>query len=212
MKNGIIYDITATISPTLPFFGNEGPTVRQLTYLDKGDDYNLTLLKMTAHTGTHADMPLHFIREGDSCEEIPLEHFYGLAKVFRINTCAHICKTDLEKLDIQPGDIILLDTGQSAYMQQVPLKQDFIALTPAAAEYLVEKKVRTIGIDYLSVDPYEAADFPAHKILLGNGVAILEGLVLSDVPEGTYTLSALPIKIEGSDGSPVRAILINTTR
>jgi len=204
-----IYDITAEICSNLPVFGDERPTVTALAQMANGDPYHFTKLSMSAHTGTHADMPLHFIPGGATCNEIALDYFYGPAKVIRIAVSNHIRKADLEPLDIQAGDIILLDTGQSAYMQQGTLKQDFIALTPEAAEYLVGKKIKTFGIDYLSVDPYDAADFPVHKTLLGNGIAILEGLVLEGVPEGMYTLSAFPLKIQGGEGSPVRAVLVN---
>jgi len=204
-----IYDITAEISDNLPAFGDERPEVITLAQLANGDAYNLTKLSMSAHTGTHADMPSHFIPGGTTCNEIALDYFYGIAKVIRIAVDGHIRKADLVPLDIQARDIILLDTGQSAYMRQGVLRQDFIALTPEAAEYLVEKKIKTLGIDYLSVDPYDAVGFPVHTALLGNGIAILEGLVLENVPEGKYTLSALPLKIYSGDGSPVRAILVD---
>ena len=203
-----IYDITAEISQHLPVFGDERPAINVLAQIDKGAAYNLTWLSMSAHTGTHADMPWHFVSGGSTCDKIPLEHFYGLAKVMRIAVKSHVCKADLVPLDIQAGDIILLDTGQSSLMRQGKLSHDFIALTLEAAGYLVEKKIKTIGIDYLSIDPYDATDFAVHKALLGNGIAILEGLVLENVPEGTYTLSALPLKIPNGDGSPVRAILV----
>ena len=203
-----IYDITAEISDCLPVFGDERPKITTLARLESGDAYNLTWLSASAHTGTHADMPLHFISGGAGCDNIALEQFYGPAKVMRIAAKGHICKTDLEPLDIQAGDIILLDTGQSEYMRQGILKQDFIALTLEAAKHLIEKKIKTIGIDYLSVDPYHASDFLVHKALLGSGVAILEGLVLENIPEGEYILSALPLKISNGDGSPVRAVLI----
>ena len=204
-----IYDITAEIGSNLPVYGNERPTIEITSQIANGDAYNFSKINVTAHTGTHADMPLHFILGGATCADISLGYFYGPAKVMHIAVEGHVRKADLLPLDIQAGDIILLDTGQSPYMRQGALKQDFIALTPEAAEYLVEKKIKTVGIDYLSIDPYGAEGFPAHKALLGNGIAILEGLVLEDVPEGEYTLSALPLKIPGGDGSPVRAVLVD---
>lgn len=206
-----IYDITAAISDDLPVFGggNEKHVINIVSQLANGDPYNFSKISMSAHTGTHADMPLHFILGGATCCDIALDHFYGPAKVFRIAVSSHVRRVDLMPLDIQAGDIVLLDTGQSGYMRQGTFKEDFIALTPEAAEYLAEKKIKTVGIDYLSIDPYGAEGFPAHKALLGNGIAILEGLVLADVPEGIYTLSALPLKISGGEGSPVRAVLID---
>jgi len=203
-----IYDITASISNNLPTYSEERPEIIPLVQMEKGDICNVSRHITTTHTGTHADMPRHFIADGADCESVDLRHFYGTAKVLKIPATSHITKADLEGHDIQPGDIILLDTGQSKYMSQPNLREDFIALTSSAAEYLVEKKIKTVGIDYLSVDPYGVPDFPVHKILLTNGIAALEGLVLRHVPAGEYILSALPHKLPGGDGSPVRAVLV----
>ncbi|MCL2528402.1 MAG: cyclase family protein [Defluviitaleaceae bacterium] len=203
-----IYDITASISNDLPVYGDEKPAITHLAQMGKGDAYNVSRISATTHTGTHADMPLHFIPGGDDCTSIDLSHFYGPAKVMKVNVKEHVNKDDIEALDIQAGDIILLNTGQSKYMSQGSLKQDFLGLTVEAAEYLAQKKIKTVGIDYLSVDPYGTTGFPVHKTLLGNGITVLEGLVLEHVPEGAYTLSALPLKIPNGDGSPVRAVLV----
>lgn len=176
--------------------------------IKNGDACNFSVMKISSHAGTHADVPKHFIDDGSCNATTPLEHFFGRAKVIRLNVSSHVRKEDLQPHDIKEGDIILLDTGQSKFMRQGELKEDFIALAPCAAEYLVKMKIKTVGIDYLSIDPYNTLGFPAHKILLGSGIAVLEGLVLTDVPEGEYTLSALPLKIPGGNGSPVRAVLI----
>jgi len=203
-----IYDITAAICDNLPVFGNERPQAEKIFNLADGDPYNFTKLHGTTHTGTHADMPAHFIQNGATCDTIALDHFYGRAKVIKLTTTSHVTGDDLAAHNITAGDIILLSLGQSKHMQSGTLKQNFIALKPCAAEFLIQKKVKTVGIDYLSVDPYESMDFPVHKALLGNGIAILEGLMLDDVPEGEYTLSALPLKVQDGDGSPIRAVLV----
>jgi len=207
-----IYDITATIGDNLPVFGNERPTSDKVFRLANGAPYNFTKLHGSTHTGTHADMPSHFIQDGTTCDTISLDHFYGRSKVLRIATTNHITEKDLARHDIDAGDIVLLSVGQSKHMQCATLKQDFIALTPCAAEFLILKRVKTVGIDYLSVDPYKSTDFPVHKALLGNGITILEGLVLDHVPEGEYTLSALPLKVHDGDGSPVRAVLVKSDK
>jgi len=203
-----IYDITATIGDNLPIYGGKRPQVDRLTKMENGDPYNFSRVIATTHTGTHADMPSHFVNGGATCDDIPLDYFYGKAKLVRIAAKGHVTKADLQPFDIRPGIILLIDTGQSMYMNQPTLKEDYIALTTEAAQYLVEKQVKTVGIDYLSVDPYGTEDFPVHKILLGNGICTLEGLVLEGVPEGEYTLSALPLKFACGDGSPVRAVLV----
>ena len=202
-----IYDITASICDDLPSYDNKKSTVDDVLQIKNGDACNFSIIKISSHTGTHADVPKHFIDNGSCNATTPLEHFFGRAKVIRLSVNSHVRKEDLETHDIREGDIILLDTGQSKFMRQGEFKEDYIALAPCAAEYLVTMKIKTVGIDYLSVDPYNAPGFPAHKMLLGNGIAILEGLVLDSVPEGEYTLSALPLKIPGGNGSPVRAVL-----
>ncbi|MCL1842833.1 MAG: cyclase family protein [Defluviitaleaceae bacterium] len=205
-----IYDITAEISSALPFYSENDPfKFDRVLRLENGDACNLSRVTMSVHTGTHADMPLHFIENGAACDEISLEHFYGKAKLFRLHhkEPRNISKNDLLPLDIQAGDIILLDTGQSCNMSK-PLKKDYTALSPCAAKFLTEKKIKTVGLDYISADTYNAEGFPVHHILLGNGIAILEGLVLQNVPEGEYEISALPLKFKGGEGSPVRAILV----
>ncbi|MCL2572735.1 MAG: cyclase family protein [Defluviitaleaceae bacterium] len=203
-----IYDITASINENLPSYGDERPVIKHPAQMKDGHGYNISKLTFSSHTGTHADVPMHFVADGTDIEATPLDHFYGLAKVMTISIQNHITKVDIQHLDIQPGDRILLNTGQSKYMSQGNLKKDFLALTPEAAQYLADKKIKTLGIDYLSIDPYDTTDFGVHKIILGSGIAVLEGLVLDAVPDGIYTLSALPLKYPNGDGSPVRAILV----
>ena len=205
-----IYDITATVSSDLPFYSENDPfDFRQVLQINEGALCNVSRVKMSVHTGTHADMPLHFVKDGKSCEDMPLDHFYGKSKLFRLPINRDVTKEDLEPLDISEGDIILLDTGQSSYMHKSELKKGYTVLTTEAAEFLVSKKIKTIGIDYISIDEHNSPTFPVHKILLGAGVTILEGLVLDNVPEGEYTISALPLKFKNGDGSPIRAILIS---
>jgi len=204
-----IYDITAAISENLPIFGGgKRPEIKDLLELEKGDACNFSAVTLTTHTGTHIDTPLHFIKGGDGNDTISLDHFYGKAKVFTIKTDKHITADDLKPLDIEEGDIVLINTGQSKYMSAGEFKEDFIAFTKEAAEYLVSKKIKTIGIDYLSIDPYNEPGYPAHMTLLGNNIAAIEGVVLTDVPDGEYILSALPLKFPKGNGSPVRAVLI----
>lgn len=206
-----IYDITAVVSSELPFYSENDPfDLRQVLQMDAGDICNITRVKMSVHTGTHADMPLHFVKDGRACHDMPLDHFYGKAKLFRLPMPVerNVTQADLEPLDIAEGDIILLDTGQSSYMHQSQLKKGYTVLTPEAAEFLVSKKIKTIGIDYISIDEHNSPTFPVHKILLGADITILEGLVLDDVPEGEYIISALPLKFKNGDGSPIRAILV----
>jgi len=204
-----IHDITATISNALPSYANGlRPIISHPAKILSGDAYNISKISFSSHTGTHVDTPFHFASDGTDCVTTPLDHFYGPAKVMSIDVSMHITHLDLEGLDINAGDIILLNTNQSKFMSCGEFKEDYYALTQEAAKYLVSKKIKTIGIDYLSIDPYGDECFLAHKTLLGSGIAVLEGLVLDDVCDGEYILSALPLKYTNGDGSPVRAILI----
>ena len=207
-----IYDITASISENLPGYAGARHSVSNVMKLSNGDMCNLSAIEFSSHAGTHADVPYHFIQDGKNLDEISLEHFYGTAQLFRIKITDNIQVSDINHLKIKEGEIVLFDTGQSDYMSNPVFKEDYFALSPEAAEYLASKRVKTVGIDYLSIDPYNAEGFPAHKALLGNGICILEGLVLKDVPEGEYTLSALPLKFSGGSGSPVRAVLVRKYR
>ena len=203
-----IYDITASISDSLPVYAGERHKVIDVMKLENGDACNFSAIKFSSHAGTHADVPHHFIQGGATIDDVSLEHFYGKAKLFRLKISSHVTKADLEHLEINKGDIVLLDLGQSNYMSIPELNKNYFALTPEAAEYLAGKQVKTVGTDYLSVEPYKTEGYPTHKALLGKGICLLEGLVLGHVPEGEYTLSALPLKFAGGNGSPVRAILI----
>ena len=203
-----IYDITATINDTLPAYKDgEKPLVEQVMDMARGDACNFSRFSITMHTGTHADVPLHFVEGGAANHDVDLAHFFGVAKVFRLAVSTHVTRADLLPLDINAGDIVLFCTGQSHKMCMPKFDDDYFALALDAAQYLVERGIKTVGIDYLSIEASANTHYEVHKLLLGNGVGVLEGLILADVPEGEYTLAALPLKIEGGNGSPVRAIL-----
>jgi len=189
-----LYDISREISPHMTFYSpDDKMEVIEVMQLKNGDMCNLTRYDISAHTGTHIDTPLHFIEDGAACDGIDLRHFYGKAKLIQ-SIKTNVSKEDLIHADIQAGDIILLNTNGKV-------------LTTDAALYLVEKQIKTIGIDSLSVDEYGSNDFPVHHILLGSGIAIIEGLKLDDIPQGIYDISALPLKFKDGNGSPVRAVL-----
>ena len=194
-----LYDISREISPNMTFYSpDDEMKVSEIMQLKNGDICNLTRYELSGHVGTHIDTPLHFIDGGTTCADIDLQHFYGKAKVIQ-SIKTNVSKEDLLHVDIQANDIILLNTGNKV-------------LTADAATYLVEKKIKTIGIDSLSVDEYESEDFPVHRILLENNITIIEGLSLDDVLQGIYEISALPLKFKNGNGSPVRAILADNRK
>lgn len=209
-----LIDITLPISPQLPVYPGD-PAIEMALEADitRGDAYNLTRLSLSAHTGTHLDAPRHFIADGPTIDELALDALVGPALVVETDAPCDLTADDLDRLDI-PLDIqrLLLKTRNSRRWEQpmTPVfAPDFIALKPSAAEWLIRRGVRLVGVDYLSVEALDAApDSPVHTSLLRAGVLILEGLNLSGVTPGTYNLIALPMKLVGADGAPTRAVLV----
>lgn len=173
-----------------------------------GNAFNLTNLHLSAHTGTHVDAPRHFFDDGKAIDELPPCHFIGKARVLDFSekkTC--VDADDLAKKPINAGDIVLLKTANSPRMRADEFFSDYVYLAESGAKRLAEKGVVTLGIDALSIDGAENPDYPSHRILLGQGIVVIEGLNLSGVSEGEYTMIASPLKIEGGDGAPARVWL-----
>ena len=206
-----IYDISLTITPTLPVWTGDPPVrLFQPSHLERGDICTITRIDISAHTGTHLDAPAHFIRGGAGVETLDLETLIGPALVVDASGQGHLTADVLDALIIPPGvERLLLRTGNSALWQrgETAFAEDFIAIAPSGAAWLVDHGVKLVGIDYLSVGPFDNG-VPTHEILLGAGVIAVEGLNLSAIEPGEYQLVCLPIKIGGGDGAPCRAVLI----
>lgn len=206
-----IYDISLTISPGLPVWPGDPPVaVERVSDIDAGDDANVSRIDMGVHTGTHVDAPLHFLSGGDPVDRLDLKTLTGRAYVLDLTGVDLIDARVLQDAEIPARTRrILIKTRNSELWSQGESKfrEDFVAISADGAQYLVDRGVRLIGVDYLSVAPYSDG-IPTHKILLSAGMAVVEGLNLSQVEQGRYTLYCLPLKIAGSDGSPARAILI----
>lgn len=204
-----IFDISLELSPaTVTFPGDPPVQISHPCQISKGDPCNLSLLSLGSHAGTHIDAPRHFFENGLSVDQLGLEHFAGPARVLEIPDKQVVTPGDLKPFGIKQGEIILLKTKNSHLIKQPVFCRDFAYLSPEAGRYLAEIGIRTLGFDYFSVEPSESETYEVHDALLGKGIVIMEGLVLTDVPPGHYTLAALPLKIKGADGSPVRAVLI----
>ncbi len=176
--------------------------------IDYGDPCNLSRLSMGVHTGTHMDAPFHFIQSGKSIDTMPFEATIGPARVLEINDPQAIKIEELEPYAIQPGERILFKTSNSTRAwQSATFVEDFIYISHEAAQYLAEKQVQTVGVDYLSVGGYRIDGPETHRALLGAGIWIIEGLNLSTVQAGAYELLCLPLKMMGAEGAPARAIL-----
>jgi arylformamidase len=198
-----VIDISLPIRPGMVVWeGDPAVSFEQASSLEAGDPANLTRLELGSHTGTHVDAPLHFLPGGEGVDRLPLEALIGAALVLDLT---HIAG------DVRPADLdfpggterLLLKTPNSRLWQRDEFVSDHVVIAPDAARLLVEQGVRLVGVDYLSVGSAET-----HRILLQAGVVPLEGLDLSGVEPGEYRLVALPLRLEGVDGSPTRVVLI----
>jgi len=205
------YDITLTIEQDMPVWpGDPHVHFENLSSILNGGDSNITHLSMSAHTGTHIDAPQHFINGGMTVDKIPVKTFLGRTYVKYFPDVDLITAEILKAADIPPRTRrILFKTRNSEFWARddKEFHADYVALSADAATYLVQRGVKLVGVDYLSVAPYHNTK-PVHKILLGAGIITVEGLDLSKVSQGRYTLYCLPLKISGADGAPARAILV----
>ncbi len=202
----MLYDITPPISPRLCVWPGDTPPTREvLLDMHRGDNLTLSTLRATVHLGAHADAPSHYGRDAASIESRPLEFYLGRCQVMHVRAArgARVGVSDLRLQVNAPR--VLLATG--TFPDPESWNRDFAALEPALVDALHARGVRLIGIDTPSVDLMDSKDLPAHQRFLANDMAILEGLVLHEVPDGEYELIALPLPLAGFDASPVRAVL-----
>ena len=202
-----IHDITMPLSAELPVYPGDFPVaIEPWISIANGDFVNVSRVTLCSHSGTHLDPPLHFSDSGQSVDEIPLERLIGKALVVEITGVTSIGREELKRLPIKGAERLLLKTDNSQLWQQSGFSRDFVALSHDGASYLSETGVQLVGIDYLSIESLEG-DGEVHRVLLDNGVLILEGINLAEVEPGEYELICLPLKIKGGDGAPVRALL-----
>jgi arylformamidase len=210
-KLNSLIDISVPLDPAIPTWpGSIGMKVERLYCFENGNDVNVSKLTCDVHTGTHIEAPLHFIPEGQSVSQIPLDILIGDVIVAYIPLANVITPSELATLDIPPGtERLLLRTMNSKLWQNGNgiFHPDYVALTREAAQWIVDRGVKLLGVDYLSVEIYNDQTSCTHKTLLSGGVIILEGLNLSEVNPGMYELICLPLKLAGAEGAPARAVL-----
>ncbi len=205
-----IYDVSVPIHEGMHDFpGNQPYTSTRILNMDDGAIANLTSFTMSAHTGTHVDAPLHFIRDGRNMDEMDLSVLIGPAVVYQLDSEERIERGDLEQLNLKGVERVLFKTSNSGLWRNEGFQTQYIFISGEAAQYLVDSGVKLVGIDYLSVQQYDSEDISPHTVLLGNEVVLLEGIDLSEVPPGNYQLVALPLKLVGAEGAPARAVLID---
>lgn len=169
----------------------------------------ISSIRMSLHTGTHIDAPIHFVKNGKSILDIDLYNFLGYAKIFDLSKVEkEISCDDIKKIAIEEDDVIFFKTRNSSYSYDDGFRKDYVYISAEAAEMLAGKKIKTIGVDYFSVGGYNSSNTEVHKTFLYKDIGIIEGLDLSNVDEGKYFFSCLPLKIDGADGTPARAVLV----
>lgn len=207
-----IIDISRGLSEQTPVWPGDQPVQTAWTLsIDKGDNVNVGAVRLSLHAGTHADAPFHFQPDGDTVDRLPLETYMGPATVIEVNSVDVIQPQDLEEavdtLDSELRPRVLLRTVCSE-MPEMEWPEAFPAISPAAVRWLDEHNTVLIGTDAPSVDPQESRALPAHHAIWQSGMAILEHLDLRNAAPGPYQLIALPLRLEGMDAAPVRAVLV----
>lgn len=209
MSGGWI-DVTIPLRNGMAGWPGDAEFSRTLTQsIAGGAANNLSQFHSSAHAGTHMDAPLHFIADAPAMDTLPIDAVVGRARVIQIRDAEAIRPEDLEAYALQPGDRVLFRTRNSERrLAEHEFATDFVYVSPDAARYLVERGVRTVGVDYLSVGAFrEESGRETHRVLLGAGIWIIEGLNLAEVESGEYELICLPLRLVGSDGAPARAVL-----
>lgn len=216
-----ILDISLPVGPGMLVWPGDPPVaVEPTSRIARGDPANVSELRLGSHTGTHVDPPAHFLDGEGTADGLPLDALVGDAVVADLTgRPGPLGPDDLDGLQLPAGTArLLLKTDNSALWGRLarrfpdgsPFPESYVALSPAGARWVVDHGIRLVGTDFLSIEERDAPGHPTHVTLLSARVVILEGLDLSAVAAGTYTLACLPLRVAGGDGAPARAVLIET--
>jgi arylformamidase len=205
-------DVTATLDPaTTPVYEGDAPmSFEFLKDMRRGDSFTLSKFSLGAHSGTHVDAPMHFVRDGASIDKVPLESLIGTARVIDIpDSLESIDAAELDRHTWRGAQRVIFRTRSSlrGWMRSATFHRDFAYIAPDAAQLLADAGVKLVGVDYISAEKFGAAAPMTHRILLGKGIPIVEGLALDTVSAGDYELIVLPMKVAGHEGAPARAVI-----
>lgn len=203
----MIIDISRTLEETMAVWPGDAPfRLQRSLQLAEGASVNLTRLELSAHSGSHADAPYHFAEEGATVEQVQLAPFWGPAQVVTVAKAdGPLSAADFAGYNLEQVPRLLVRSSGEQDPARFP--QKYVYPSPALAGFLKEKGIILYGSDSPSMDAVDSKELPGHHALRANGIAILEWLDLRAVSDGLYELVALPLKIAGGDGSPVRAAL-----
>ena len=207
-----IFDISIPITSEMPVWPGDPPVIlEKVTSMDAGDHDNVSRLACSVHTGTHVDAPHHFLNDHRTVEKMALDILTGPAEIVQLaDDIALVTADTLEKATIPDETIRLLIKTRNSQLWASgnnTFYKDFVGISQDGAEWIVRRGIKLVGIDYLSVAPFQQS-IATHETLLKTGIIILEGVNLSAVSPGRYELYCLPLKLEGSDGALARVILI----
>jgi arylformamidase len=205
-----IFDISVPIrTGGLVYPGNPEIDISLQQAVAKGASANVSTIRFGSHTGTHVDASRHFFDDGQPVDKIPLERLIGPALLLNFDDgVMSVGAAELRPREIKGHKRILIRTRNSAFLSRKEFVKDYTFLAPDGAQYLVDSGVELVGVDYLSIEQFHSGHHRTHRTLLGAGVVIVEGLDLSVPTPGAYEFICLPLRLEGCDGAPARAVLI----
>jgi arylformamidase len=206
----IIYDVSVPIrSGGVVYPGNPAIEITLTSAVAKGASANVSQIVFGSHTGTHADSSRHFFDDAQPVDKIPLERLIGPARlVVMSDEVRAIGEKELRAANIEGQNRVLIRTRNSNLLKKPEFFPDYTYIAPDAARYLVDIGVELVGVDYLSIEQFHSGHHLTHRTLLERDVVIIEGLALSEPPAGDYRFICLPLRLEGLDGAPARAVLI----
>jgi arylformamidase len=205
-----IYDVSVPIrTGGVVYPGNPEISITLTSSVAKGDSANVSQIIFGSHTGTHADSSRHFFDDGQPVDKIPLERLIGPARLIVMSDEVRaVGERELRAAKIEGQKRILVRTRNSQLLKRPEFFPDYTYIAPDGAQYLVQIGVELVGVDYFSIEQFHSGHHRTHRTLLGRDVVIIEGLDLSEPPPGDYQLICLPLRLEGRDGAPARAVLV----
>jgi arylformamidase len=203
----VIYDISPLVDEAIAVWPGDSPySAEELLRIEDGASVHLSTIRLSCHTGAHADAPCHYLPGAPSIDAVPLDAYLGPCRLVDVRPEGHAVRPgDLGDLDLRGTPRLLLRTRERTDRTVFPVP--LTCLTPELVEWLAARRVVLVGLDSPSVDRFDSKDLPCHKALFRHRIANLEGLELDGVPAGRYELVALPLRLKGRDASPVRAVL-----
>jgi arylformamidase len=205
-----IYDVSLPVrTGGLVYPGNPEIVIEPQQAISKGAGANVSRVSFGSHTGTHVDAAKHFFDDGQTVDQIPLEKLIGPSRLIAVSDdVMSVTADDLRKYDLEDQKRVLIRTRNSSFNHETEFHKDYTFIAPDAAEYLVSIGAEVVGVDYLSIEQFHSGHHRTHRTLLEKSVVIIEGLNLRGVKPGDYEMVCLPIRLQGLDGAPARAVLI----